>query len=187
MIADNNSTPLSSSSDVSITTELTTTKVMYLLRGISGSGKSTLAAQILNDHNIDIQTSYKEHIFSTDDFFIDPQSGKYNFDPTKLGKAHHWNQTRAQNAMQKGTTPIIIDNTNTQKWEAKPYVMFAKQYSYEVKVLEPQTPWAKNAVELAKRNQHGVPVEAIQRMLDRWETDFTVENILRSNPPARKK
>ncbi|EFC43196.1 predicted protein [Naegleria gruberi] len=161
-------------------------KTMILLRGISGSGKSTLASEIMKNHGIDYTTGYKDHIFSTDDYFVDPQTGNYNFDATQLGKAHQWNQKRASDAMKNGTTPIIIDNTNTQKWEAKPYVVAAKANSYVVEITEPTTPWAKNAQELAKRNKHGVPLVAIERMLERWEIDFTVEKILASQPPKRK-
>jgi len=162
------------------------TKTLYILRGISGSGKSTLAKQMLQDNNLDPENDYKSHIFSTDDYFVDPTTQKYNFDPTQLGKAHNWNQRRATEAMKKGVSPIIIDNTNTQKWEAKPYVVEAVNNGYQVVIQETTTPWAKNATELAKRNEHGVPVEAIQRMLDRWEIDFTVDSILKSNPPKRK-
>ncbi|MNE81595.1 hypothetical protein D3C80_1782580 [compost metagenome] len=79
-----------------------------------------------------------------------------------------------------------MDNTNTQRWEAKPYVVLAQEFGYEVIVREPDTPWRRNAAELAKRNVHGVPVEAIQRMLDRWDEDFSVEAILKSAPPKRR-
>ena len=82
-----------------------------------------------------------------------------------------------------GISPIVIDNTNTQKWEAKPYVQMAQSHGYTVKVMEPTTPWAKNAQELTQRNQHGVPLHVIRLMLQRWETDFTVEAILASQKP----
>ena len=46
--------------------------------------------------------------------------------------------------------------------------------------------FTRDAAELARRNVHGVPIEAIQRMLDRWETDFTVEAIMASQMPRRR-
>ena len=63
----------------------------------------------------------------------------------------------------------------------------AVKHNYKVIILEPDTPWKKDAEELSKRNKHGVPKEAILRMLARWEDDFTVENILKSQPPKKKK
>ena len=151
-------------------------KVLYIVRGISGSGKSTLSKQL---------TSAGGAIFSTDDFFVNEQ-GHYVFNPTQLGNAHAWNQNRVKDALRDGVSPVVVDNTNTQRWEAKPYVQMALHHMYEVVVTEPDTPWKCNAQELARRNTHGVPVEAIQRMLDRWETDFSVDAIMASQPPQRR-
>lgn len=128
----------------------------------------------------------KGQSFSTDDFFINEQ-GEYIFDPRKIGDAHNWNQERTQKALLAGISPIFIDNTNTQKWEAKPYVQMALKQNYKVEILEPETAWKKDPEELSKKNKHGVPKEAIIRMLQRWEDDFTVENILKSRPPQRNK
>lgn len=68
-----------------------------------------------------------------------------------------------------------------------PYVKEAVNFGYEVDFKEPTTPWAKNAQELAKRNQHQVPLESIERMLLRYETDVTVDSVLNAKPPPRKK
>ena len=87
--------------------------------------------------------------------------------------------------MKKGVPLIIIDNTNTQKWEARPYIILAQEFGYSVEIRETSTPWAKDAAELAKRNVHGVPLQSIEAMLARWEDDFTIENILASQPPRR--
>jgi hypothetical protein len=44
---------------------------------------------------------------------------------------------------------------HTQRWEARGYVEAALKYGYEVEIREPDTPWRRNAEELAKRNTHG--------------------------------
>jgi hypothetical protein len=54
---------------------------------------------------------------------------------------------------------------------------------FVVRTRETQTEWRFNPRILAERNQHGVPQSAIERMLARWEYDFTVEDILQSQPP----
>lgn len=36
----------------------------------------------------------------------------------------------AKEAMKMGKSPIIIDNTNTQKWEFKPYVSMVRNKQY---------------------------------------------------------
>jgi len=146
-------------------------KILYIMRGLSGSGKSSLAQELGRDGIV----------LSTDDFFM--AGGKYEYDPEGIGYAHDWNQDRALKAMQKGISPIVIDNTNVEAWEAKPYVYMAIQYGYKVEIREPNTPWKFNAEELAKRNTHGVPKDVIDKMITKWQPDITVGDILNAEKP----
>ena len=57
--------------------------------------------------------------------------------------------------MKKEEPIIVIDNTNVRKWEAKPYVKMAQQYGYEVKFVEPDTPWKFDITELKKKDNLG--------------------------------
>lgn len=156
-------------------------KVLYIVRGVSGSGKSSLVDSIVRD-----EFHGEGFIFSTDNYFC--TSNGYEFDPAKLGEYHQANQVAAAEAIQQGKSPLFIDNTNLQKWEARPYVQAAVHYNYQVRIIEPSTEWwiSRNAKELAARNRHGVSEESIVRMLERYETDFTVENILKSKPNRRR-
>jgi hypothetical protein len=70
---------------------------------------------------------------------------------------------------------------------AKPYVIEGLKYEYKIIIKETNTEWCKNAEILFQKNQHGVPLEAIKSMLNRWEDNFTVEEILKSQPPKHKK
>ncbi|OUM68938.1 hypothetical protein PIROE2DRAFT_3165 [Piromyces sp. E2] len=146
-------------------------KVMYILRGLPGSGKSTLAKSLIDKHN------GRGVILSTDDFFI--VNGTYIYDASKIVEAHKFNQNRCRENCLQGITPIIIDNTNVKRKEAKVYVDMAIQYGYDVQIREPDTPWWKrrNAKELAKRSVHNIPVEKIKKMMDRWDDNFSFENI----------
>lgn len=148
------------------------TKLLILMRGLSGSGKSTLARQIAGPSGV---------VFSTDDFFM--KDGVYQFDLDKLTANHQANIARTEEAMKAGRSPIVIDNTNVSAYEAKPYVRLAQQYGYRVDVQQPQTPWRFDAAELARRNTHGVPQEAIQKMIDRWDDDFSTDAIMKSKAP----
>ena len=118
-------------------------------------------------------------IFSTDDFFMDTDRN-YNWDPTKLQQAHEWNYNRIKDSLSKGVSPVIMDNTNISQWELrklKPLVEYAKINGYEARIEEPQTPWAFDPEELAKKNSHGVPQEAIEGKLKKWVKDHTIEDI----------
>lgn len=181
-------------------------KICYILRGIPGSGKSFLAQQLLKEHEV----PYDGHVFSTDNFWI-PETRKLlnegkdvseecelneykkNFDIQKLGHAHLTNFRLFCDALRVGTSPVIVDNTNTTRKEMKDYVLSARGAGYEIEIREPQSKWwleyapylknkAKEPAKLRRfaevllhRNKHGVPLDVITRMIDRYDADVSVD------------
>lgn len=160
-------------------------KVMIITRGPSGSGKSTMIQNLMKNP--------ESEKFSSDDFFM--QNGKYVFNGSLIGKAHEWNRQRVENAAQKGVPFIIVDNTNTQLWEMKPYVEIAQRHGYKVEFKEPdwhpelKTPEGKWNADFIKKMQKSqdrssinktVPDEVVDRMISRYEYNPTVESIMRS-------
>lgn len=163
-------------------------RTLIIMRGVSGSGKSTQTRKILLEEFGIAEADLHKHTFSTDDYFVRKDTGVYDFKPERIGRAHEWNQNRVAKAMQERSVhPIVVDNTNTMFWEMKPYVQLAVDHGYKVEFREPETEWKRNAEELARRNVHNVPLEAIQRMLDRWEEDPTVEKVLKAVVPRRNR
>ncbi|XP_031732214.1 NEDD4-binding protein 2 isoform X3 [Anarrhichthys ocellatus] len=152
-------------------------KVLVLLRGAPGSGKSTLARAFLEQNPGGVR-------LSTDDYFT--RHGVYQYDPAALGEAHEWNHKQAKEAFARAANPIIIDNTNMQGWEMKPYVAQALKHGYKVLFREPDTWWKNKPRELEKRTTHSVPVERIRRMLDNCERFVTVQSIMGSRMPEMK-
>lgn len=150
------------------------TLVLILMRGLPGSGKSTLARELLS-------TGPSGIILSTDDYFA--YKDGYHYEPGLLGRAHEWNQSRAKDALHDGRSPIIIDNTNIQAWEMKPYVKMALERGYKVDFCEPDTRWKFDPYELEKRNKHNVPHEKIARMLDRFSFPISVDIVMSSQEP----
>ncbi|CAL8333945.1 unnamed protein product [Lota lota] len=146
-------------------------RVLVLLRGAPGSGKSTLARAMLEQNPGGVA-------LSTDDYFS--RHGDYHFDPSALGEAHEWNHKRSQEAFSRGASPIIIDNTNMQAWEMKPYVAQALRHNFKVLFREPDTWWKYKPRELARRNKHNVPVEKIRRILDGYERFVSIQSIMGS-------
>ncbi|XP_065534483.1 NEDD4-binding protein 2-like 2 [Lathamus discolor] len=152
-------------------------KLLLILRGLPGSGKTTLSHVLLGQ-------SRDGTVFSTDDYFRQ-QSG-YTYNAAQLGDAHNWNQKRAKQAMEQGKSPVIIDNTNTQAWEMKPYVEAALEKGYRVEFHEPDTWWKFDPEELEKRNKHGVTREKIAQMLERYEYQISIPIVMNSVVPPHK-
>lgn len=151
-------------------------KVLVILRGLPGSGKSYLARRLVE--NTVSSQEYHRFIFSADDYFM--RRGVYQYDVSKISDAHTFNQQRAFEAMRRGVSPVIIDNTNTQIWEMRSYGMVGAQFSYIIEVLEPDTPWAFNWRELDRRNTHRVPQEKLREMLSRYERNITADKLIRT-------
>nr|XP_019607539.1 PREDICTED: NEDD4-binding protein 2 isoform X2 [Rhinolophus sinicus]XP_019607540.1 PREDICTED: NEDD4-binding protein 2 isoform X2 [Rhinolophus sinicus]XP_019607541.1 PREDICTED: NEDD4-binding protein 2 isoform X2 [Rhinolophus sinicus]XP_019607542.1 PREDICTED: NEDD4-binding protein 2 isoform X2 [Rhinolophus sinicus] len=150
--------------------------VLILLRGLPGSGKSFLARTLQEDNPSGV-------ILSTDDYFY--INGQYQFDVKYLGEAHEWNQNRAKEAFEKKVSPIIIDNTNLQAWEMKPYVALSQKHKYKVLFREPDTWWKFKPKELARRNIHGVSKEKITRMSEHYQRFVSVPIIMSSSVPEK--
>ena len=132
-------------------------KKLIILRGLPGSGKTEIAKELVRNGII----------HSTDDFQI--KNGKYIFDPKNLGRYHRLNLIACIKSMEKGISPIIIDNTNVASADCKNYVNAARYYGYSIEIVEVKTPWAFNIDELAKRNTHNVSRETIEDMYQRYE------------------
>lgn len=163
-------------------TRIAMQKTLIISRGPSGSGKSVMSRELAQQFNAPI--------FSTDDFFM--VNGEYRFDGEFIGDAHFWNQLRVEKAMEEGEPVIIVDNTNTRFGEMKPYVEMASRHGYTVQFKEPdwnpglKTPEGTWNVDFLQEMQNQgdrdkvVPDEAVQRMVDRYEYNPTVERVLQS-------
>ena len=125
-------------------------KTIILLRGLPGSGKTTLAKSLAGEH------------IEADMYFVDKETGTYNFDGSKLNQAHRWCKDVVDHWMKDGIQRIIVSNTFTQEWEMEAYYLLAETYGYIV-----------HSVIVENRhggvNEHGVPDEKLKQMKDRFE------------------
>lgn len=150
-------------------------KKLVILRGVSGSGKSTYAKKLMEGALGDGYLSVA--ICSADNYWIRPD-GVYDFNPRMLKNAHAWCRQQVEECMTEDLTAetgewqcdlIILDNTNTRKWEYQPYIDLAKEHGYEVeeKIIGN---FSEDAAKIyAERNQHGVPLSKVVDMMKRFE------------------
>ena len=136
-------------------------RILILGRGPSGSGKTTMMNNLAS-----LCCSKTPIILSADDYFM--VDGEYQFDVNKLKDAHAQCQRLADEYMGLGERIVMIDNTNTMRWEMEPYLELAEKHDYSVVIA--QTNWKSEDVELyAERNIHGVPLATIYNQMERWE------------------
>lgn len=147
------------------------------MRGLPGGGKSTEATMLCNEHLM--AGGQTIAICSTDSYHM--INGEYVFQPEVLGQFHQLNHKRAEKFMRLDTELIIIDNTNIKHQDMKRYKDSAKQLGYEIaeviigeEYLVPGDEMTQQLIDgyiklCAKRNTHGVPLEAIERMARKFE------------------
>lgn len=170
-------------------------KKMFIMRGVPGSGKSTYAKKLLNNFGINIDSNkiLKSHILSTDDFFYD-ENEIYRHDKSKLKKFHQLNESRAEIQMLLKCNPIIIDNTNIDISNFVTYYKLAKNYNYEVEIINPEnynseenpiiidSKINKELIYLRadkRRDTFGekdIPLEILDNMINKLETNMNITN-----------
>lgn len=107
-------------------------------------------------------------IKEADKFFT--YDSKYQWNGEFIRHAHQWCLAEAiRHLFIIDDDLVIVSNTFTRISEMQPYIVLAEQHNLQLEVVEPTTSWAKDPEECFRRNTHNVPLETIQRMLNRWE------------------
>jgi hypothetical protein len=164
-------------------------KTLYIMRGVPGAGKSTKARKLTGPTGFTVGADDWPGYGDT------PESYRQTWDKAiengtvgpMLHKAHSWTLDQVEQAMKKGVTPIVYDNTNIKAKDMKPAALLARKYGYGIDFAEPESAeWQKirslmgnpdNEEELqniasvlAKRNVHGVPQDVIMNMIKNFHT-----------------
>lgn len=132
---------------------------LYIVRGLPGSGKSTKARSMVRPGRS----------FETDAFMVGADGG-YLFDRDRLAECHDMCFHAVESAMADGSgEDVAVANTFTRAWEYQPYLDLAARLGWSVEIVYPGTDWAWDVAECARRNVHGVPVDVIRIMAERFE------------------
>ena len=144
---------------------MTKNRTVIIMRGLPGSGKSTFVKENFSD----------AIVCSADSFFLN-EDGEYIFVNWKLQQAHQYCFRTFIDAITSDAETIVIDNTNTCRWEYENYAFMAEKFGYRIRIIRMN--FSGSDIPLfGKRNIHGVPEFKIMEMFERFEDD-TDEEIL---------
>jgi len=133
---------------------------IIIMRGLPGSGKDRYIDCLkLRDRTKQIV------ICSADDYFM--KDGKYVFVPYDISKAHAACQSLFIRSLIDKVPTIIVNNTNCEVWEFNNYILMADMMGYSWRLVDLFDGDVPDAV-LAERNKHGVSIEKITAMRDRY-------------------
>jgi hypothetical protein len=145
-------------------------KFILLIRGLPGSGKTSLSDMIAILPVRGEGGRVRQPVTcAADDYFLD-EDGHYAFDPKLLPEAHKACQVKAAVAVSLGES-VVVHNTFTERWEMEPYLQMGYEFDCKVIVVSTFDGGCDDAA-LAERNEHGVPVESIAAMRERWQEDW---------------
>lgn len=129
-------------------------KALILLRGLPGAGKSSLA-NILCENG-------KYPIHAIDDYFVDSETGKYEFDFSKNYLAYAHCEALTEQSLIKEVDKVFIDNAFTLGWEMEPYFKLAAAFNYTIYVVTVEKYHNQ-------QNVHGVSEEQLAKMAAKYQ------------------
>jgi predicted kinase len=139
-------------------------KKVLALRGLPGSGKNYYIENV-----IEKEFDFLEYrIVSADGYFIRPD-GIYDWNPRLLWNAHQYCFINFEEAIEKGTPLIILNNTNIKKSYYQHYIELAKVFDYEIEEIVIGEFTEEAAQLYASRNVHNVPYSTIKKMMEEFE------------------
>lgn len=150
-------------------------KTLFIVRGVPGSGKSSMITTLIQNSLTIAGQKNKVKVYSTDNYFVDPDTGEYNFDFNKLKENHQKCFDSCKKSMELNIPFIFLDNTNIKEAHIKPYRDIANINGYTIMEIYPNDMFEllvmDDPIEIermlclfAKRNKHGVDKNTIKRM-----------------------
>jgi predicted kinase len=129
-------------------------KSLIIIRGVQGSGKTTLAGMIMQSEGYSERWGPDDswQHFEADMYFVNPVTGEYQFEGSKIGQAHRWCEHNVNKAMEEGKN-VIVSNTFVTKKEYKVYLEMAEKHGYQVQEILCRGRF---------KNSHGVDEEKVE-------------------------
>lgn len=150
-------------------------KTFFIVRGVPGSGKSSMVTTLIQNSLTIARQTNKVKVYSTDNYFVDPNTGEYKFDFNKLKENHQKCFDNCKKSMESNIPFIFLDNTNIKEIYIKPYRDIANLNGYNIMEIYPNDMFELLGMDdpmeiermlclFVERNKHGVDKDTIKRM-----------------------
>ena len=139
------------------------------MRGLQGSGKSYIARHYAE--NTQKTTNMNSWVVCSADDYFEKSGKEYGFNASELADAHMYCRKRFITAVNENNEIIVLDNTNSKKWEYQIYERIARICGYSVHVVEIACKDEETIAKFIKRCKHKVDNEAVHRLWNQWEVD----------------
>lgn len=144
--------------------------LLVIMRGLPGAGKSTRAR---NMYGVLTPAAFagpkcEAVVCSQDHYFMDWSTGEYNFNGALIERAAEKCLRQLETQLKRQTPLVVLDNTNSRHWEFADALTMARDNAYDYEFVDIFDGDLTDE-ELAARNTHGVPVDVIAKMRERWE------------------
>lgn len=136
---------------------------LILIRGLPGSGKSTLARKKVLESKVPMQH------YEADQYFINKNTGDYEFDVSQLYKAHQQCFERTKDSL-KYHCSVVVSNTFTTQKEIVPYLKLAAEVGCDVVEIY-------DCVSSNYGSIHNVPESTLQKMAKRFVPNSQLTNL----------
>ncbi len=177
---------------LSLRDEVQMPRKLLLMRGLPSCGKSTRAKELVADGGL---------VFEFDEYFytqVGTDSKRYDWSRSRLDDAREWNVARICSALDRGDSPIVLDDDNGLGQTTRRCVKHAVQLGYQIEFREPTSPWWREIRELLRdkntnrealaswankltglsRGTHRVSYESFLRRIERWQDALSTEVII---------
>lgn len=138
---------------------------VHIMRGLPGSGKSTFCKNKISNGEWPGAV-----ICSADDYFVNPRTKEYKYDPRKITEAHIQCRVKFFKTLIHRNCPehVVVDNTNIRLSHMAEYILIAKTMNFNITIHSLRGSRLTDR-QLAARCVHNVPVDQITKMRRMWQ------------------
>ncbi|XP_013791411.1 2',3'-cyclic-nucleotide 3'-phosphodiesterase-like [Limulus polyphemus] len=141
-------------------------RIFVIIRGPPGTRKSLLAKYLM--------IKYPDGVICSADMYFDQPGIDKHRNPASLKKSHNFCMNWCEQETKKGTSPIIVRNTNVRVYEMNFYLQLAAKACYTVIIADLSGIFRFDPKELEARNSKGLSATYLTRRIRSWEELYPI-------------